>query len=114
MRVALGQEPHEGGEGLDAVEPAGRFHQARGALKVKRLECEVAEVLVEAGAPGRHHRFAGLEDGLLGPRAAAADEAEMPAMAACHQLDDRLVSPCRRVPMMMPSSLQSMASLAPF
>ena len=110
MRVALGQEAEEPGEELDAVERRRPLDQARGPLH-RRLERVIAEVLVEARAPGGSDRIARLEERLDAARAAAADEAEMAAMARVISSTIRLVSPCRLVPMMMPSSLHCIADL---
>ena len=87
MRVALRQDAQERGEGPKAIKRQRRGQKA-GRAQGPGLKGEGAEMLVEAGAPGRLHGVSRLQDRLHRPRAAAVGEPEMAAVRGRHHFED--------------------------
>ncbi len=108
VRIALRKEPRNRGQMGDAVNAVGGCQQRRGA-QLQTLDRVGAEMLVEPRPPYRADAVAGLQQraasanrrrrarGRDGGRARASSSSTM-----------ALLSPCRRTPSTMPSSVHSM------
>src|ERR1700741_118596 len=92
MRVALGQEPHQGSQMGDAINRV-RDRKITRRTQAQALNCIIAEMLVQARSPGRAHAVAWLQDRFEPRTKSAAHETQMAPMVTRHQLEDAIRLP---------------------
>ena len=106
MRIALGQEPRQRAEPGEPRERERAFHQAA-RPQAQRFDGEGAEMLVEPRPPDEAKGVARLQRRVEPRRSSAAHKTQMPAVRACHRLDDRGL-------FAVPANANDKAFVAPF
>ncbi len=87
MRIALWQKTQIRGQQLQAVNGDRAVHQTR-SIHFDGFSLKRSKMFVEASVPDQVDPVSGLQNRLHLAGAATAHQTEMPAMRACHHLED--------------------------